>query len=167
MSKEPNKKCCLACLATGAGVSGLISFCASEGSCGCHHQSPQQEKCACGNPKMGGLRHSQTMCHPSGRPDYPEDGITIISTPPQQEKHECDDDKGNCGSHPVQPPKVEKIEIIEKIDRTGRVFERLINGVPYPPDEYPSFVIFENVKSVEQHFFLSPMEAKKKYGYGK
>ena len=58
-----------------------------------------------------------------------------------------------------------KLEMIEKYNEKGVCIERSINGYKLEPDTEPSIQIFKNISSIEQHFFLTPEQARQTYNY--
>lgn len=60
---------------------------------------------------------------------------------------------------------MEKLELLEEFNKQGVCVRRTLNGHELSPDTEPSAIIFANVQSITQKFFLSPEEAKHKYGF--
>lgn len=60
--------------------------------------------------------------------------------------------------------KIDKLELLEEYNLKGVCIKRTINGVDLPADKDPSIAIFKNVSSITQKFYLTPEEAKNRYG---
>ena len=57
------------------------------------------------------------------------------------------------------------LEMIEEYNPEGVCIKRTINGYDLPPDTEPSIAIFKNLSSVTQKFYMTPEEAKHRFGY--
>jgi len=60
-----------------------------------------------------------------------------------------------------------QLEMLEEYNPQGVCIKRSINGYSLPADKTPSVVIFKNVKSLTQKFYLTKEEAKLRYNYEK
>lgn len=57
------------------------------------------------------------------------------------------------------------LEMVEEYNPEGVCIKRTINGYELPPDTEPSVVIFKELSSVTQKFYMTPEEAKHRFGY--
>jgi len=60
--------------------------------------------------------------------------------------------------------KQETLEMIEEYNSNGVCVKRTINGFDLPPDKEPSVVIFRNLKSITQKFYMTKEEARQRFG---
>lgn len=57
----------------------------------------------------------------------------------------------------------QKIEIVEEYNQEGVCVRRTANGIELPADTEPSAVIFMDVSSLTQKFYMTPEEAKHRF----